>query len=452
MMAVGHGNTEVVRYLLSKGARPNQTTIGNFTPLLSSVRRRSPDITRMLIEAGADVHVRDGRGATPLILAAASDEATPEIVRMLRERGADVDAKDARGKTALDWALMRGDRSPVARALGAHASDRIEVVPATVVEVTPSAVRDSVERSMELLLKSSGEFFRKSGCISCHNQSIAQMAVAAARERGFAINEDAARHQNKATMSVFSPHREALLMGLPSVPATTIVSTYALIGLAAERQPANDVTDAMVHELAARQRRDGSWQADSSRPPLDQGEITATALSMRSLQLYTLPGRKAEFEQRIAKARSWLAGAQASTTQEKVMRLLGLAWSKAERAVIDEAARDLFAQQRATGGWAQLPGLEADAYATGQVLVALYEANALKPSALAYQRGAAFLLTTQKPDGSWHVKTRAMGFQPYFESGYPYGHDQWISAAGGGWATMALALIAEPNKTVLASR
>jgi hypothetical protein len=62
------------------------------------------------------------------------------------------------------------------------------------------------------------------------------------------------------------------------------------------------------------------------------------------------------------------------------------------------------------------------------------------------------LLTTQKPDGSWHVKTRAMGFQPYFESGYPHGHDQWISAAGGGWATMALALTAEPNKTVLASR
>jgi hypothetical protein len=165
-----------------------------------------------------------------------------------------------------------------------------------------------------------------------------------------------------------------------------------------------------------------------------------------------LPGRKAEFEQRIAKARSWLARAQASTTQEKVMRLLGLSWSKAERAVIDEASRDLLAQQRAVGGWAQLPGLEADAYATGQALLALYEANALKPSAVPYQRGAAFLMSTQKPDGSWHVKTRAIGFQPYFESGYPYGHDQWISAAGGGWATLALALTAEPNKTVLASR
>ena len=28
---------------------------------------------------------------------------------------------------------------------------------------------------------------------------------------------------------------------------------------------------------------------------------------------------------------------------------------------------------------------------------------------------------------------------PYFESGYPYGHDQYISAAGAAWSIMALA-------------
>jgi hypothetical protein len=42
------------------------------------------------------------------------------------------------------------------------------------------------------------------------------------------------------------------------------------------------------------------------------------------------------------------------------------------------------------------------------------------------ERGAAFLLRTQDPDGSWYVKSRAMKIQPYFESGFPYGHDQWI--------------------------
>ena len=43
-------------------------------------------------------------------------------------------------------------------------------------------------------------------------------------------------------------------------------------------------------------------------------------------------------------------------------------------------------------------------------------------------------------------KTRALPLQPYFESGFPYGHDQWISAAGTSWASMALALTVEPQK------
>jgi hypothetical protein len=36
------------------------------------------------------------------------------------------------------------------------------------------------------------------------------------------------------------------------------------------------------------------------------------------------------------------------------------------------------------------------------------------------------------------VKSRAMKIQPYFESGFPHGHDQWISQAGTAWAMMAL--------------
>jgi hypothetical protein len=54
------------------------------------------------------------------------------------------------------------------------------------------------------------------------------------------------------------------------------------------------------------------------------------------------------------------------------------------------------------------------------------------------QRGAAFLLRTQHEDGSWHVKSRALKVQPYFESGFPHGHDQWISQAGTAWAAIAL--------------
>jgi len=73
-------------------------------------------------------------------------------------------------------------------------------------------------------------------------------------------------------------------------------------------------------------------------------------------------------------------------------------------------------------------------------LIALHQAGAIEPSDKAYQRGVIYLLNTQLADGSWHVKSRALKFQPYFQSGFPYGHDQWISSAGTAWAATALAL------------
>jgi hypothetical protein len=50
-----------------------------------------------------------------------------------------------------------------------------------------------------------------------------------------------------------------------------------------------------------------------------------------------------------------------------------------------------------------------------------------------------FLLSTQRGDGSWYVHSRAVKFQPFFEGGFPYGHDQWISSMATGRATPALA-------------
>jgi N-acyl-D-amino-acid deacylase len=90
--------------------------------------------------------------------------------------------------------------------------------------------------------------------------------------------------------------------------------------------------------------------------------------------------------------------------------------------------------------------LETDAYGTGQALVALQSAAAIPASDPAIQRGIAFLLRTQFADGSWLVRTRSFPFQPYKESGFPYGKDQWISAAGTSWAAMALSLALPPQK------
>jgi len=144
--------------------------------------------------------------------------------------------------------------------------------------------------------------------------------------------------------------------------------------------------------------------------------------------------------ERINRARAWLIASKPLTAEDRNMQLLGLRWAGADQATRDRLAKAIVAQQSSDGGWAQTVNLQSDAYATGQSLYALAEGGGMPPSDPAYRKGVAFLLSTQRGDGSWYIRSRAPKFQPYFESGFPYGHDQWISSMGTGWAATALAL------------
>ena len=136
---------------------------------------------------------------------------------------------------------------------------------------------------------------------------------------------------------------------------------------------------------------------------------------------------------------AWLRSTPTVTADDRNMQLLGLAWGGADRTSLRTLADAILATQRTDGGWSQRAELASDPYATGQALFALSSAIGLAPTDAAYQRGVKFLLSTQRADGSWYVRSRAVKFQPFFESGFPYGHDQWISSMATGWATAALA-------------
>jgi mono/diheme cytochrome c family protein len=136
-----------------------------------------------------------------------------------------------------------------------------------------------------------------------------------------------------------------------------------------------------------------------------------------------------------------------------VHQLLGLASAGEQSGLVNKLADDLIREQRAEGGWAQLAGLESDAYATGQSLYALLEGAKMSADNPALRRGIDFLLGTQLADGTWHVRTRAHPFQPPMDSGFPHGKDGWISCAGTSWAVMALAKSlddSQPAPTALA--
>lgn len=134
-----------------------------------------------------------------------------------------------------------------------------------------------------------------------------------------------------------------------------------------------------------------------------------------------------------------------SRNEDRVKLLLGLMWSGAKAEELRAGASQLLADQRPDGGWAQRAGFSSDAYATGQSLYTLHQAAGIASKDPAFLRGVSFLRRTQLEDGSWHVRSRSLKFQPYFESGFPHGHDQWISSAASAWAAMALTLAAEES-------
>jgi hypothetical protein len=171
---------------------------------------------------------------------------------------------------------------------------------------------------------------------------------------------------------------------------------------------------------------------------MQDGDFSRTAMAIRALTVYGTPAIAREYEERVSRAAGWLAKQPPLTTEDRVMQLLGLHWADAHARERQTRVHELIGQQREDGGWSQTPHLVSDAYATGQVLYTLRQLGVPAVNR-AMQRGVAYLLRTQHDDGTWFVKSRAMKIQPYFESGFPYGHDQWSSHAGTAWASMGLA-------------
>ena len=213
----------------------------------------------------------------------------------------------------------------------------------------------------------------------------------------------------------------------------------ATLPMAEIGEPANVFTDALIHHIAETQDASGGWSEQVSRPPLQESDIM---FAIMALKTYGWPARRAEFDERIARARGWLLTAQTWTTVDEADRLMGLWLAGANQTDLRKSGRNLLRQQRADGGWAQTRYPDADAFGTAAVPYSLRQAGLLDVSDAAYRRGARFLLDRQFPDGSWYVRSRAVKLQPYFQSGFPFDHDQWISNAATAYAVMALAPVA----------
>jgi ankyrin repeat protein len=417
----------------------SKATLNN--ALLGEAGSGDESAMKLLLDRGADAKFASG-GFTALMEAAGSEHAHPDTVKSLIEQGADVNAQTSDGATALGFAPRQGGLVVPELLLKAGAKEG-NTSPTPVLKPKPAvSVRAALDRSIRLLQQSDVIFLRKAGCVSCHNNNLTAMTIAAARKQGLPVDEGTAEGQRRGIAAYAETNRERNLQGL-GIAGASDTAGYILLGLAAENWPADPATDAMARYLKGRQNVDGAWPTFGGRPPLEASEIQGTATAMRALQVYAPRPQRAEYDKAVQRAADWLSQAQPTTNEDRSFQILGLVWSGGKQEIARKAGGDLLREQRTDGGWAQLPTLASDAYATGQALVALKEAGVLKPSDQAYKRGAQFLMNTQMEDGSWYVRSRSpIPFQPYFESGFPFGHDQFISAAATNWAAMALVPLA----------
>ena len=451
-----------IHMLLEAGSDPNALNtfagmvkngpiaLTHMSALMFAAPFSDQDTIASLLRAGARVNENDIRGMTPLMLSLATDHAQPNTVRQLIAAGADVQAKDKYGDSVLDWARKFGNPDVVSMLLAAGAQGReppLAPVPPSHPEIgTPG---DSISRALTLFGKS--DFFRAGGgCAGCHHQPAHARAYIAARNAHLPAKFDL----RKAFLNSQLALRPRLLTCLPylSTFGGDEDTVLALMTANADLNEApSEFTDIMIHFLAARQDPSGAWiNFGIARSPLAESAISRTAYAVEVMKHYSWPARQAEFDSRIQKARVWLRQAKPETTYEHADRILGLHAAGVSTSELRADAGRLVNLQREDGGWAQTKYLQPDAYATGLVLETLFRTGLLKESDAAYQRGVAFLLRTQFPDGSWYVRSRAPKFQPYFQSGFPFDHDQWISSIGTAWAVMALSHAAAPS--VVAAR
>ncbi len=305
---------------------------------------------------------------------------------------------------------------------------------------TEESIRAAIGKSLPLLENGSNGSAGQRKCFTCHNQALPVLALVEARNRGFSIDEHNLRRQIEHTAAHLARGRDAYLDGRGQ-GGRVATAGYALWTLDAGGWEPDDTTSAVVSFLLQYQADLPHWRHRGNRPPSQGSDFTATYVALRGLSAFGTDEQQPDITARTEPVNQWLMDGTAEDTEDRVFRLRALAQFAATESDVQRATQELLDDQQDDGGWAQLPAMASDAYATGSVLVALIQSSGLSADSPSIRRGVQYLLDTQLEDGSWHVVTRAEPFQLYYESGFPHREDQFISIAGSSWATLALLLV-----------
>lgn len=306
-------------------------------------------------------------------------------------------------------------------------------------EATPEKIRTAAAKGLERIQAS--QRATKQGCVSCHTDLMPIVAMGAARRAGIAF-DTAYERAHAAKIFRYLGDLDRAVTYAFAIDEALNDGTNLLAAHAAGVRP-NLAIAVYARHIALRQDKEGFWRTQDGRPPQSYSKVQATGIALRTLQLFAHPTMAADTQARMKSARAWLERQKPRDASETAQQLTAMGWAGTEDAVRKRVANKLLSMQRADGGWATTNGRESDAYGTGEALVALADHGGVLVTDEPYRKGVAFLLRTQKADGSWFASSRlhppASVSPPYYDGGYPGGHDQFVSMMGASQAVMALA-------------
>ncbi len=256
--------------------------------------------------------------------------------------------------------------------------------------------KSAVDRAVAYVIAKGDAWIGEKKCVSCHMVPGMVWSLTDAEAAGHRLPPEKMKSLSRWSL------RDSLREDPGSEGLAQLIFARSSAG-PAERESEGPTLLRYAEKLLSRQRGDGSWKPAGQTPdqkrPFPEGVEVVTMWALLALD-DVLADRAA---QAVAKGRAYVADEGRKLSNEWTMLRLLTALRFDEPDVARKQIDGLLKTQNKDGGWSWLVGEESDALATGQSLYAL----SLAPKSVARRavaRARAFLLRTQREDGSWAVK------------------------------------------------
>jgi squalene-hopene/tetraprenyl-beta-curcumene cyclase len=275
-------------------------------------------------------------------------------------------------------------------------------------ESTAAQVKTTVAKSLPFIQREGVAWMEGKKCLSCHHTSF--MVWSLNRSAAGGLDVDRAKLTEWQTWATDWKHYGSQAQHVQGEKALVTGSPDTVAQMLLGREPPGEGGEpawvtSFAQCLADAQTADGSWtpggQLPGQKRPKRETQEVSTMWAM--LALFTVKDEAGEFRPRIDKARQWLGSETNGKSSEWWAARLLVERAIGESTQADSRRKALLERQRADGGWGWLTGDESDALGTGIVLYALAQ-DGVPANDPAIAKARAFLVQTQRDDGSWAVK------------------------------------------------